>query len=633
MITKRALIIGSICSFLIGAGEPFSVLLIQGSPMCADYSTGGALFLLFLITFFIFLLNSFFKKKKIGLSPSELITIYIMMIVSCAIPSWGFTMNLIGLIGGIFYYATATNRWEELIHPHLPKFLFPDKNALWSLYEGLPFKGEKIPYGAWIKPLFFWFIFILAIYFIGICLVVIFRKQWSEKERLIYPLTILPGEMVSSEIPFYKNPIMWLGFSIPAIIYSINGLHSLFPLFPVIQLSRRLIAFRSTFWIPIRIFFEVIGLAFLLSLDVSFSLWFFAVIAICLTGYLNIIGFSIGPVEPFSDPAPQVIAYQSLGALIVLVISSIWFARGHLKSVFKNAIGKKEIDDTEEILPYKICVWGGLLSFIFCVWFIYLTGLPFISSVFFLLIAFIIFLGLTRISAQAGLAYYRAPVIPAAVTLHTFGSKFLGDKGLVSLGLTFSWATDIRTMVMTSTANGLKLAEKFKIFGRKLFLSIIISILITLVSSAWSILTICYKYGGINLYSWQFGPGLSNFSARWVKEYILYPIGFGKAQLFFTLIGGFFMILLVIARAKFPWWPISPVGLACGLPYPIHHTWFSVFIAWLIKFLVMRYGGIKVYQKIKPFFLGLILGSFATGGIWLVISFLTGTKGISFTLT
>ena len=33
-----------------------------------------------------------------------------MMIVACAIPSWGFTMNLIGLLGGIFYYATPVNQ-------------------------------------------------------------------------------------------------------------------------------------------------------------------------------------------------------------------------------------------------------------------------------------------------------------------------------------------------------------------------------------------------------------------------------------------------------------------------------------------------------------------------------------------
>jgi len=88
MVTKRALLLGSVFSFLIGVGEPFSVLLIRGSPMCADYSTGGALFIFFILTFSLFLINLFLKKKEIGFKPAELVTIYIMMIVSCAIPSW-----------------------------------------------------------------------------------------------------------------------------------------------------------------------------------------------------------------------------------------------------------------------------------------------------------------------------------------------------------------------------------------------------------------------------------------------------------------------------------------------------------------------------------------------------------------
>jgi len=541
-------------------------------------------------------------------------------------------MNLIGLLSGIYYYTTDVNQWENLIHPHLPKFLFPsDKKVLLDFYEGLS-NTQTIPWSFWIKPLSFWFLFIIAIYFLSICIMVLFRKQWSERERLIYPLTHLPTEMVSVEKPIYKNPIMWLGFSLPAILYTLNGLHNFFPGIPSFYIFKYLPIFRRTFYIPLNVFFEVIGLAFLVSLDVSFSLWFFALLAILLTGYMNIIGFSIGPVEPFSDPAPQAIAYQSLGALIVLSISCIWFARSHIKDVWRKSIGRtSKIDDSGEILSYRACVFGGTIAFIIATFFLYLTGLKLLPAIFFLLIGFIIFLGLTRIVAQAGLAYHRAPVIPAAVTLHTFGSNFLGSKGLISLGLTFSWATDIRTTVMASTCNGLKLADNFKITGRKLFWAIILSILITLFASAWCTLLLGYRYGGINLSSWQLS-GLANFSINWVKEYIQYPVSFGKPQLFFTCLGGFLMILLIIARTRFFWWSISPIGLACGIPYPVYNTWFSVFIAWLIKFLIMRYGGIKIYNKIRPFFLGLILGTFVTGGIWLVIGYLTKTEGIRFTL-
>lgn len=633
MVTIRAIVIGAICSFLIGAGEPFTVLHIWASPLCADYSTGGAVFLFFIL---VFLINTFLKKflPRFSLKPSELITVYIMMIVACAIPSWGFTMNLIGLLGGIFYYATPVNRWEEIIHPHLPKHLFPqNRDAIWAIYEGLP-KGAKIPWNVWVQPLTNWFLFIIAFYFMSICLMVMLRRQWVEKERLTYPLTELPSAMVKEETPLYRNKLMWAGFLFPFILYSLKGLNKFFPFIPAPVFYFKFPIFNRAFSVTLRIFFEVIGLAYFMSTDVLLSVWLFALIFIIETGFLNRIGFSIGPVQPFSDPAPQIVALQSLGAVIVLSISCIWFARKHLKNVVLRAIGKQnsENNDSDEILSYKTSFWGFIIALIFVIWWINRTGLRIIPSIFFTLITLIIFLGLTRIIAQAGLAYYRAPVIPAVPTLDLFGSKYLGPSGLVGLGMTFSWATDIRTLVMTSTANGLKLSTMFKINCRRLFAGIMIAIVISLVSSAWITILLGYKYGGINFSSWHFS-GLANFAMKWVTNFINYPVDFGKAQFGFLALGSFFMFLLILARNYFLWWPLSPVGLAVGLSHPVYQTWFSVFIAWLIKAFVMKYGGIKVYNATKPFFLGLILGSFVTAGIWAVVGYFTKMQGLIFTLT
>jgi uncharacterized membrane protein YGL010W len=40
--------------------------------------------------------------------------------------------------------------------------------------------------------------------------------------------------------------------------------------------------------------------------------------------------------------------------------------------------------------------------------------------------------------------------------------------------------------------------------------------------------------------------------------------------------------------------------------YPNNMTWCSFLIGWFIKMLVVRFGGGGVYQKFKPFFVGLI---------------------------
>jgi len=52
--------------------------------------------------------------------------------------------------------------------------------------------------------------------------------------------------------------------------------------------------------------------------------------------------------------------------------------------------------------------------------------------------------------------------------------------------------------------------------------------------------------------------------------------------------------------------------------------WLSIFLAWLVKITVMKYGGPTLYRRTRPFFLGLILGQFVISGIWIFIDYFTG---------
>ena len=44
--------------------------------------------------------------------------------------------------------------------------------------------------------------------------------------------------------------------------------------------------------------------------------------------------------------------------------------------------------------------------------------------------------------------------------------------------------------------------------------------------------------------------------------------------------------------------------------------WFSIFVSWAIKFIVLRLGGLKLHRQSIPFFLGLVLGEFVVGSMW-----------------
>jgi len=78
------------------------------------------------------------------------------------------------------------------------------------------------------------------------------------------------------------------------------------------------------------------------------------------------------------------------------------------------------------------------------------------------------------------------------------------------------------------------------------------------------------------------------------------------------------------ARHHWLWWPFHYLGFPISAVFGT--MFFSVFLAWMIKTIVIKYGGPGLYLRTRPFFLGLILGQFVTAGIWYVIDFYMGSS-------
>ena len=218
------------------------------------------------------------------------------------------------------------------------------------------------------EPLLAWSLFSTTIYFVTLCLLVILRKQWAEHERLLFPLATLPLQMSTQQedrwLPaFLRNPLMWIGFLIPAAINSINALHAYFNFIPRLNLNVSLSILRDSVSLNFTPRFEVIGLSYLLSLDVAFGVWFFAFLAHLQTGLERMMGWSIGPIQPFSDPGTPSVAHLALGALFFLVGASFWNGRQHLRDVLHKAFrGDRHVDDSTELLSYRTAVFGTFLG-------------------------------------------------------------------------------------------------------------------------------------------------------------------------------------------------------------------------------------------------------------------------------
>jgi hypothetical protein len=64
--------------------------------------------------------------------------------------------------------------------------------------------------------------------------------------------------------------------------------------------------------------------------------------------------------------------------------------------------------------------------------------------------------------------------------------------------------------------------------------------------------------------------------------------------------------------------------------FPGAHLWFSVFVGWLCKTLIVRFGGPRMYSRARPFFIGLIVGESAAAGFWLVVGIILSTLGLPY---
>ncbi len=680
--TLKAFLAGSLLSLCIGLGPLYGNMVLRASYLALDFSTAGAVALFFvLVGFFNVLLKIISRSlrsafwacifmaclillvtrtggisllggtilgvlsavaianlvavslgRSLVLNRGELLVTYIMMIVASAVPTMGLTEYLLTILPGGYYYASVENNWSDLIHPYIPGWIAPqDPLGIKYFYEGAP-SGYGIPWKIWLKPIGYWAILIAAAYWVMICGAVVLRRQWVERERLIYPLVQMPMAIDEEDRglinPFFKNLLMWVGFAIPVIVGTVNALHYYYRSIPGIKLETSVYIFRHTVEIPIRVSFPIIGFSYFINTDIALGIWIFNALVYVQRGIFNVIGYgSTEKLGIYSFPSCPIIAHQSMGAFLALVFSILWIGRSHLKDVFRKAFGKaQDVDDSGEIMSYRTAVFGAILGLaIMQVW-LWISGLPFWATAIFIFVIYALYIGVTKIVVQGGVAVTRGPMIPSDFLISGFGVSTLGPRGLVSLAFSYTWAADIRTFVMASVTHGLKIIQTLPGKRRRLLWGIIVAIAVSFVSSSWLILKFAYAEGGINLNNWFFEGGV-RAPFDFIGSKLNFPTGANWIGWIWTGIGGGLMFGLMWLQRRFLWWPVHPIGFAIGTMYTTDQIAFSVFLAWLLKVVILKYGGPKFYRTTKPFFFGLIAGQFVIAAVWLVIDHITGTYG------
>jgi hypothetical protein len=101
-----------------------------------------------------------------------------------------------------------------------------------------------------------------------------------------------------------------------------------------------------------------------------------------------------------------------------------------------------------------------------------------------------------------------------------------------------------------------------------------------------------------------------------VSEYsaVNTPVLPDHARTVATCAGSVVTLLLLLVRQILVHCPLHPFGYAIATSYG-SFVWASFFVVWMVKASLLRWGGVTVYRKAIPVFLGFALGHFFVAGI------------------
>ena len=587
----------------------------------------NVIFCLFILT----LLNSLIKKVfgRSGLHPTELLSVYVLLSSACSLCSINTMGFLFTTLGHSTWFATPENEWDSLFSSFIPTWLVvADKHSLSGYYQGNSTLYTIQHLDSWLVPTLIWTGFVSVLSTMMLCLNLILRQQWSEKEKLSHPIIHLPVSMVGNLNGFFSSKPMWLGFSIASIISLINGVSFLHPDFPSVPVSRRslLHLFPDKPWSAIgqggfnlSLYPFALGLSFLMPLDLTFSCWFFYLIGKLELVLGSMTGWSSLPGYPHH-------AERAFGATISFLLLIAWIGRNHfVLSKFWQASGK-----IPDINTYRWAIWGLIASGGSLLLFSIYLGLSFWLAVLFLTIYLLLSILVTRMRAELG--FFTHPmwgIMAPEMTISLTGSRTLGPKNLTVLALYRWFNFGFSSHQMPHQLEALKIVDRIGMDRRQVACSLIFITALGGILLAWVHLHIFYRVGALNGGGWSRGGGNQTFNS--LQNWIIYPQEQNPLSIIFMGLGLWVSMFLSIMRIRLMWWGFHPIGyIVANLEWAMRNFWSCMLISNSLKWLVLKYSGPTQYQTGLQFCLGLVLGDFITGSLWNVIGVVCNFRTYSF---
>lgn len=568
-------------------------------------------------------------EKRKWFSEREIILLYSMVMTGGVVVSYRviwFLIQLVGLPTNVVY---DPGLWKPYMERISQLVLVENLQAVMGFWMG----NAAVPWAEWLVPLIIWALFWFVLLFMIMCTVSLVYTQWADRERLNFPLVtpvvalvgISKSELaIDEKVPFWKNRLTWLGILVPVGFYGLRLLSNYFPVIPtfsgiiltpanlvgaegpVAQATHIHVSLREWRFDPLQW-----GIAYLIDLEMSFSIWFISLvfyiwrIFVAATGHISY--YQSTRYDPVS---------LGLGASVGIALTALWVSRYHLRDMIRKAFGNNSIDDSNEPLPAKVAFWGLVVSYILLVIFtvVFLrTGI--ITALVYFIIFLLTTLATARFRAQAGI-----PLLNATGDYWFSRSIFLAVKGnkefaIQSTGIMHYGPLEYGAvnMVGANIMESYKFSDVAGINKKEASIALYIALVIAVIAMLIVGVITSYGIGASNYGTVTANAGTlahhSNMTTSLPKEGTEHALAVSRWIWYLVGSGGVF--ILSFLRSQFVWWPVHPLGLLLGTH---HFVWglswhWSIFSVWVIKVIIRRVGGFEIEKTIRPFFVAMVVGS------------------------
>jgi len=542
--------------------------------------------------------------------------------------------------GYMWYYQKP--EYASWVDKYWTSIVFPTDKAV---YEGWVVGGVPIPWAVWIVPMLYWSAMWISLYLLLVLLGGLLARGFIDRESLPFPLATAYAETIKlgSTSNMFKAKSLWIaaliGFMEAMGEYADLLVPGTAPIFLEIDVTKITLATSILFFAFQPVMF---GFGLLQNYDILFTTAMTYIVAwIIIPPIAESLGWWI-PTEPgfsagyhqWSFPAllgtgmgrfqtatsPSWRGYTPLyfGILVTVALLPLYTHRRYLWRSLKGIFGKPEED---EDMPYRL-IWIG----IFACAIIYIATVSYLVPIWTALLMLGIYVVMTglaqaRIEAESGGVLGTIRLMGGALL---FGdvAVALKNAGLMNEThlLRYAFLNSYRTkaggghtwfpmdMALTSLKVGDAVGAKRSDILKATVIGAIITPIVGMVFLTWLIYTFGLGIRNatdtghvVTSYALPYFEGKVQSDPRWnivPYDYISFAIGIILTLAIVALrlkVGGIFSY-------------INPIGILLPLYYGGQYTWIPFIVALIVKKLAFKVGGAKIFERLVPIAVGLMLG-------------------------